>query len=96
MVRISGLYVLSEAVMVALIGALRGAGDTFFTMEASVAANWLFVIVLWISFRVFNRSVVTAWFLLVLVILIFFILLIIRFRSGKWETIKVLEKQQNQ
>lgn len=93
MIRIAALYVLAEAVMVALIGALRGAGDTFFTMVASVSAHWLFVPVLWISFRVFNLSVVTAWFLLVLVILIFCIVLIMRFRSGKWKTIKVIEKQ---
>jgi MATE family multidrug resistance protein len=32
MIRIATLYVLAEAVMVALIGALRGAGDTHFTM----------------------------------------------------------------
>lgn len=95
MIRIAALYVLAEAVMVALIGALRGAGDTFFTMVASVSAHWLFVPVLWISFRVFNLSVVTAWFLLVLVILIFCIVLIMRFSSGKWKTIKVIEKQQN-
>ena len=34
MVRIASFYVLAEAVMVAVVGALRGAGDTHFTMVA--------------------------------------------------------------
>lgn len=90
MIRIATLYVLAEAVMVALVGALRGAGDTFFTMMASVVAHWLFVPILYISFNVFNLSVEWSWFLLVVFFLSFCSVLYFRFKSGKWKSIKVI------
>ena len=91
MIRIAALYVLAEAIMVALIGALRGAGDTFFTMVASVSAHWLFVPILYVSFNVFNLSVVTAWLILVIFFLLFCAVLVVRFQSGKWKKIKVID-----
>lgn len=90
MVKIASLYVLAEAVMVALVGALRGAGDTHFTMIASVTAHWLFVPILYLSLNVFKLSIVTSWLLLVVFFLLFGSVLIMRFRSGKWKTIKVI------
>ncbi|MDD3686435.1 MAG: MATE family efflux transporter [Bacteroidales bacterium] len=90
MIRIASLYVLAEAVMVALVGALRGAGDTFFTMMASVLAHWLFVPILYISLNVFNLSVEWSWFLLVVFFLSFCSVLYFRFKSGKWKNIKVI------
>ncbi len=91
MIRIASLYVLAEAVMVALVGALRGAGDTFFTMIASVASHWLFVPILYLSLNVFNLSIEISWFLLVIFFLIFCTVLIFRFKGGKWKKIKVID-----
>jgi MATE family multidrug resistance protein len=90
MIRIASLYVLAEAVMVALVGALRGAGDTFFTMMASVIAHWLFVPILYISLNVLHLSVELSWFLLVVFFLSFCSVLYFRFKSGKWKNIKVI------
>jgi MATE family multidrug resistance protein len=91
MIQIASLYVLAEAVMVALIGALRGAGDTLFTMFASVSAHWIFVPLLYLSFNIFHFSVAISWLLLVIFFLLFCSILIIRFRSGKWKLIKVIQ-----
>ncbi|BDX39511.1 MATE family efflux transporter [Tenuifilaceae bacterium CYCD] len=90
MIQIASLYVLAEAVMVALVGALRGAGDTFFTMVASVAAHWAFVPILYLSLNVFKLSIAVSWLLLVVFFLLFGIVLIVRFRSEKWKKIKVI------
>ena len=90
MIRIASIYVLAEAVMVALVGALRGAGDTFFTMIASVTAHWMFVPVVYCSFRFFHLSVEWSWFLLVIAFLLFSFVLYFRFKSGKWKKIKVI------
>lgn len=92
MIRIAALYVLAEAVMVALVGALRGAGDTHFTMIASVGAHWLFVPILYLSLNVMHLSVSTSWLLLVIFFLLFCVILIDRFRSGKWKTIQVINQ----
>ena len=90
MIRIASLYVLAEAVIAAIIGALRGAGDTHFTMIVSVAAHRLFVPVLYLCLHVFNLSVPFSWFVLVVFFLIFSLVLINRFSSGKWKTIRVV------
>lgn len=90
MIRIASLYVLAEAVIAAIIGALRGAGDTHFTMIVSVVAHWTFVPILYLCFNVFNMSVPFSWFMLVLFFLIFSLILVLRFKSGKWKKIKVI------
>ena len=90
MIRIASLYVLAEAVIVAIIGALRGAGDTHFTMLVSVAAHWAFVPILYLCLNIFNMSVPFSWFMLVVFFLIFSLILVLRFKSGKWKTIKVI------
>ncbi len=58
MIRIASIYVLAEAMMVALLGVLRGAGDTHWTMIASVIFHWSFAPVLYITFNIFNLSAV--------------------------------------
>ncbi len=90
MVRIAALYVLVEAVAVALVGTLRGAGDTHFTMIVSVTAHWMFVPLLYISFHVLRFSVPFSWFLLVVFYILFSSILAIRFQNGKWKKIKVI------
>lgn len=91
MVRIAALYVLVEAVLVALIGALRGAGDTHFTMIVSVVAHWSFIPILYLALNVFKFSVPLSWFLLVVFFLLFSTVLVFRFRSGKWKKIRVIK-----
>lgn len=90
MIRIAALYVLAEAVMIALVGALRGAGDTHFTMLASVIIHWINLPILYLSLNVFRFSVSLSWLILVLFFLLFCFILIIRFRSGKWKKIRVI------
>jgi len=80
----------AESVLVAIVGALRGAGDTHFTMFASVAAHWMFVPLLYLSLNVFHFSVSTSWLFLVINFLLFCCVLIWRFHSGKWKQIQVI------
>ncbi|MGD9929963.1 MAG: MATE family efflux transporter [Mangrovibacterium sp.] len=93
MIRIAALYVLAEAVMLALIGALRGAGDTHFTMVASVTVHWITLPILYFALNVFGFSVPFSWFLLVLFFLVFCWVLVLRFRSGKWKKIRMLHPE---
>lgn len=91
MIRIASLYVLVEAVLVALIGALRGAGDTYFTMIASVSMHWSFLPILYVALDVLKLSVPFSWFLLVLFFLVFCTVIIQRFRSGKWMKLRMIQ-----
>ncbi len=90
MIRIASLYVLLEAIFVAVVGALRGAGDTHFTMVVSVAAHWTFVPILYVALNVLHLSAVIGWVLLVCFFLAFCGMFIRRFWSGKWKRIRVI------
>ncbi|MCL2025598.1 MAG: MATE family efflux transporter [Leptospirales bacterium] len=87
MIRIASLYVLASAVIVAFIGTLRGAGDTFFSMIVSVMMNLLLLPVVYLSLKVFNLPLEAAWSFLVVCFLIFCAVLAFRFKSGKWKNI---------
>jgi multidrug resistance protein, MATE family len=91
MIRIATLYVLAEAMMVALVGALRGAGDTHWTMIASVTFHWTFIPLLWVMFHVFNASAVMGWLALVILFLVFCVALYLRYRGGKWKKMRVID-----
>jgi multidrug resistance protein, MATE family len=91
MIQIASLYVLAQAVNVALIGALRGAGDTFYTMLISVFINWSFLPLLYLSFYVFDQSVPFGWLVVVVVYLVFCLLIYRRFRTEKWKKLKVIQ-----
>lgn len=90
LLRIASFYVLSEAVMIALIGALRGAGDTYFCMYASIIVHWLFVPILYLSLNIFHFSVPLSWFFIAVFYFLFSGVLYWRFKSGKWKKIKVV------
>lgn len=90
MIRLAAFYVIAEGVMVALVGALRGAGDTHFTMLLSITAHWLFVPVLYLMLNVMKLPPLMGWLALVIVFLFFCVALIWRYRSGKWKTLKVI------
>jgi len=91
MIRIASLYVLAQAVMVSLIGALRGAGDTLYTMLVSVGANWAFIPLLYLCLYVFHTSVPFAWFVIVAIYLIFCFVIYRRFKSGKWKKLQIIK-----
>lgn len=91
MVRTASLYVLVQAVIVAYIGALRGAGDTFWAMVLSVAMHWALVPVLYVMLNILNYSVHAAWLTLIAVFYLFSLLILRRYYSGKWKQIHVID-----
>ena len=92
MIRIAALYVLADSMMVSFVGALRGAGDTHFVMYASVSANWIFLLVVYVSCKIFHTSVEISWLLMVLFYLVYCIILASRFLGGKWKKISVVNQ----
>jgi multidrug resistance protein, MATE family len=90
MIQIASLYVLAQAIAVAMIGTLRGAGDTFYTMVISVLANWMFIPLLYLSLYVFKMSVPFGWLIITLVYLVFCYFIYRRFSTGKWKKIQII------
>jgi MATE family multidrug resistance protein len=91
MVRLASLYVLVEAMLCVLIGALRGAGDTFWAMRMSVLLHWTTAVVLALLLRVLAFSPEAGWTVMVFFFLVFSGIVVKRYREGKWRTIRLVE-----
>ncbi|MBN1932980.1 MAG: MATE family efflux transporter [Desulfobacterales bacterium] len=90
MIRLASVYVMIEALVVVFSGALRGAGDTFWTMCISVGLHWFLLPILILMLNVLNYSAVTAWMIMILAFMIFSFLFYLRYRSGKWRKLKIV------
>ncbi|MBU0684173.1 MAG: MATE family efflux transporter [Candidatus Omnitrophica bacterium] len=91
MIRLASIYVLAEAVFVVFIGALRGAGDTFWAMFISVALHWVLVPILYVMLKVLNTGLEVAWQAVVGMFFLFSVFVYLRYRSGRWRGISVVK-----
>jgi len=90
MLRIACLYVLSEAAIVTFVGALRGAGDTFWSMCLTVSLHISIVIVQLICLYILKFSIIQTWTAIVFVFLIGTSFIYRRYAKGKWRNISVV------
>lgn len=92
MVRLAAVYVMVEAMLCVFIGALRGAGDTFWAMRTSVIIHWLMVAVLALVLRVFGLSPWIGWTVVVFFFLIFSMVVFVRYKKGGWKKLRMVEQ----
>ncbi|MEI6890542.1 MAG: MATE family efflux transporter [Pontiella sp.] len=84
----------AEATSLILSGALKGAGDTYFVMYFQSAVAWgvlvcgQLVIVLWLK-----QGIFVSWAWMVVYILILGSGFLLRFRSGRWKKVDLLERR---
>jgi len=90
MLRLASLYVMAEVIMIAYVGALRGAGDTFWAMILTVALHWALIPVVYIMLHVFHLPPEEAWFALIVVFFTFLTLVMRRYHKGDWKKIRMV------
>lgn len=95
MLRVTFLYVFAESVFVVFTGALRGAGDTFWTMVLSVFLHWTMFITSFILIKVIHLPIETVWITVVLIFMATSLIIYLRYRSGKWKHLSVVTEQPN-
>jgi MATE family multidrug resistance protein len=93
MLRLAALYVISDAMFLVFGGALRGAGDTFWAMCISVTFHWVLVVVLYVLQNVFHTGPLLSWFSLCMIFMMFSFSFFLRYRSGKWRTLRIVEPE---
>ncbi len=93
MIRLASLYVMIEAATTVFSGTLRGAGDTFWAMCISVTLHWLLLPILIVMLHVLDLPPEAAWTALVLTFLCFSYVFYLRYRSGHWRRIRVVQSQ---
>ncbi|MCK6491059.1 MAG: MATE family efflux transporter [Planctomycetes bacterium] len=90
MIRVAAAYVLVETVVVVVSGALRGAGDTVFTMCLSVGLHWLLLPVAVLGLHVLHGGPLTVWCVQVGVFMAASGLFWWRWQGGRWRRIQVV------
>ena len=94
LLRIVALYVFLDALYMAFVGALRGAGDTHFIMWAiGIASLVVMIIPVYVGITYFQMGVYYAWICTTLFIMALFTITSLRYRQGKWEKMLVVEKE---
>jgi len=84
-----------DAINVTFSGALKGAGDTWFTMWISVLASWLvFMPAVYLATDFFKLGIFAAWTCFVGYVALLAALYWIRFSAGKWKLIDIKEKPE--
>ncbi len=87
---LAGVFQLSDGFGICSNGALRGAGDTRFTMVIGLSYAWfLFIPLAYLLGHTLKGGVVGAWIGATVYIIIYGITVFLRFRGGKWESMKI-------
>ncbi len=91
MIKLVAIYVMAEALLIVFIGALRGAGDTFWAMVISVSIHWTILVVLYFALNFLHISAYQGWVILVVIFTAMAALPYWRYRTGAWKSIKIIE-----
>jgi MATE family multidrug resistance protein len=91
MLRLVAVYVFADAVSNIFGSALRGAGDTFWTMVISVVGHWALALAAIFMIRVAKVSPRAAWGSIVFLVVGLGLAFYVRYRSGRWRTMHVVE-----
>lgn len=92
MVRLISVYVFADALAVVFGGALRGAGDTFWTMVLSVSGHWILTLAAVVLIRGMRAGPRAAWAVVVVLVLGLGLTYYLRYRAGRWRSMKVVEE----
>ena len=93
MLRLASFYVMADSAQLVFTGALRGAGDTRWVMLVSVAVHWLFAVLAVVLIRVLRVDPVVSWIAFIGFIIVMGISMFLRFRGGKWESIRMIDEE---
>ncbi|MBO4553863.1 MATE family efflux transporter [bacterium] len=87
------IFNFADVFNVGLNNALRSAGDTVFPMVTSVSLSWLFFVpALYLATEVMHLGIYSVWSITGVLFLVSAIIYWARFKSGKWQTFQVMEK----
>ena len=94
LLRIVAIYCFFDSFYMVFTAALKGAGDTRFIMWLSVSLAWaIMVIPSFVALKYFDAGIYLLWSFICTYIITMGILFYLRFRTGKWKSMRVIEEQ---
>jgi len=94
LLRFVAIYSLFDAMAIIFSGAIRGAGDTRFSLLFTMFSGWLLMVIpTFVGFRYFSMGVSWAWSMCTLYVMVLGVGFWIRFQRGRWKSMKIIESQ---
>jgi len=93
MIRLITVYIFGDALTLVFSGALKGAGDTFWTMCISVSGHWVMALGTLVMIHGFQLSPRTAWAVAVFLIMGIGAAFLVRYRMGRWREMRVVDAE---
>jgi MATE family multidrug resistance protein len=92
LLRFVALYSIFDTMNVMFASGLKGAGDTAYPLVASVALSWVVMLVpAYLLCVVGDAGVYTAWATASAYVAVLGLLMMTRFRAGRWTSLRVIE-----
>lgn len=93
LLRFLAIYMLFDAMYILFTAALKGAGDTRYVMLASIALSWAFMVVpACLAITFYDPDVYLLWSFVCTYIVVSGVVFYLRFRTGKWKQMRVIEE----
>lgn len=94
MLRLAALYTLADITQLVFAGALRGAGDTKAAMYISVSMHWVLAVASIVMIKIIEVPPMQMWIFFISFVMILGALIFLRFHSGHWQKIRVIEEEE--
>ena len=93
LLRFVAVYTLVDGLAIVYSGAIKGAGDTRFVMwSMGACALMVMVLPVFIGIEYLGFGLYGAWACITVYIAIYALIMWLRFRQGKWKSIKLLAR----
>jgi len=92
LLRFVAVYSLFDSINLVFAFALRGAGDTRFVTVVALALSWPLMVLPTAAALHFNWGLYWAWTFVSSYVIALAVVFLLRFRVGRWKTMRVIEK----
>lgn len=94
LLRFVALYSVFDTMNIIFCSAIKGAGDTRYVMFITVILSvFVLIIPVYLAVEVFDLGLMIAWVLATAYVMLLGVTFYLRFRSGKWKSMRVIERR---
>ena len=95
LLRFVAVYSIFDTMNIIFCSAIKGAGDTRYVMTMTVILSiFVLIIPVYLAVEVFKTGLMIAWVTATAYVSLLGITFYIRFRGGKWKTMRVIEQTE--
>ena len=93
LLRFVAVYCLFDALQIVFVGAIKGAGDTWFVLSNTTAVSCCAVLTGWIGARYFDGGLLWWWLVVAGWVFALGVTNLARFLQGCWRDMRVIESE---